>query len=135
MAGWRVTLHGATGSDERLLSLHPCTLQNTSPGQIMIAIAKPRATRIRSQYQIKLCCRTGLWGAASTRGPPERANALPASFSGIIMISYESSVYTAITPLKLAGSAVGPLRLPPCTLSQVRHSSHRWDSAGRSPGR
>ena len=49
--------------------------------------------------------------------------ALPASFSGIIMISYESSVYTAITPLKVAGSAVGPLRLPPCTLSQVRHSS------------
>ena len=40
--------------------------------------------------------------------------ALPASFSGIIMISYENSVHTAIKPLKLAGSAVGPLRLPPC---------------------
>ena len=41
--------------------------------------------------------------------------ALPASFNGIIMISYKNSVHTAITPLKLAGSAVGPLRLPPCT--------------------
>jgi len=66
MARWCVTLHGATGSDERPLSLHPCTLQNTSPGQIMIAIAKPRATRIRNQYQIKLCLQDGASGCCQS---------------------------------------------------------------------
>ena len=53
--------------------------------------------------------------------------ALPASFSGIIMISYENSVHTAITPLKLAGSAVGPLRLPPC--NQLRRDGALGQSA------
>jgi len=86
-AAWPVGVSPCTGRQEdHCHSVHaPC--KTRSPGQIMIPIAKPRATRLRSQYQIKLCLQDGgLRGAAST-------------------------------------------------LSQERHSSHRWDSAGRSPGR